>query len=132
MPDLTHSEALRLLAALEDKRQDAIDRGDLDELSVLDRRIHAIEAAMNGEVVRYSDALAPSRSAAVGEKNHVVAGVLALVLGWVGAHKFYLGKTGQGLLYLLFFWTLLPALIGFVEGIVYLVSNPEDFARKYS
>ena len=132
MPELTHSEALRVLAALEDKRQDAIDRGDLDELSAIDRRIDAIKAAMNGEVVRYSDTLLPSRPIGPGEKNHVAAGVLALLLGAFGAHKFYLGKTGQGVLYLLFCWTMIPALIGFVEGVKYLVSDPEEFARKYS
>ncbi|EFL92339.1 TM2 domain-containing hypothetical protein [Candidatus Regiella insecticola LSR1] len=37
--------------------------------------------------------------------------------GGIGAHKFYLGKIGQGFLYLLFFWTLIPAIIAFIEFI---------------
>ena len=36
------------------------------------------------------------------DKNRVAAGVLAILLGGIGAHKFYLGQSGQGILYLLF------------------------------
>ena len=38
--------------------------------------------------------------------------MLAILVGAFGAHKFYLGKNGQGILYLLFFWTAIPAIIG--------------------
>lgn len=64
-------------------------------------------------------------------KSKVVAGVLALFLGGFGAHKFYLGKTGLGILYLCFCWTYIPALVSFVEGIIYLCSSDENFSRKY-
>lgn len=64
-------------------------------------------------------------------KSKVVAGVLALFLGGLGAHKFYLGKTGLGILYLCFCWTYIPALVSFVEGIIYLCSSDENFSRKY-
>ncbi|MFX4814262.1 TM2 domain-containing protein [Acinetobacter baumannii] len=66
-----------------------------------------------------------------GRKSKVAAGVFALLLGGFGAHKFYLGKVGQGLLYLIFCWTFIPALIAFIEGILYLCSSDEDFAKKY-
>ena len=36
-------------------------------------------------------------------KNRTTAALLALLLGGIGAHKFYLGETGKGLIYLLFF-----------------------------
>ena len=36
-------------------------------------------------------------------RNKIVAGILAILLGGFGAHKFYLGKIGLGILYLLFF-----------------------------
>ncbi|HFF4522772.1 TPA: TM2 domain-containing protein, partial [Acinetobacter baumannii] len=52
-------------------------------------------------------------------------------LGGFGAHKFYLGKVGQGILYLIFFWTFIPAIIAFFEGIIYLCTSDEDFAKKY-
>ena len=47
--------------------------------------------------------------------NKAVCCVLALLLGGVGAHKFYAGKIGSGIAYLLFFWTAIPALIAFFE-----------------
>lgn len=44
------------------------------------------------------------------------AGVLvALILGSFGAHHFYLGRNGWGILYLLFCWTGIPTLLGFIE-----------------
>ena len=48
-------------------------------------------------------------------KDATVAILLALFLGGFGAHHFYLGNTGLGVLYLLFFWTLIPAFVALVE-----------------
>lgn len=64
-------------------------------------------------------------------KNKVVAGLLAILLGGIGVHKFYLGKIGMGILYLCFCWTGIPALLGLIEGIVYLCSNDENFQLKH-
>ena len=66
-------------------------------------------------------------------KSRVTAGVLALLLGGIGVHKFYIGKIGMGFLYLIFFWTSIPAIIGFIEGIIYLTSTKtdEEFSAKY-
>lgn len=63
-------------------------------------------------------------------KSRVVAGVLALLIGGLGVHKFYLGKAGLGVLYLLFFWTAVPAIIAFIEGIIYLVQSDQEFSAK--
>jgi TM2 domain-containing membrane protein YozV len=49
-------------------------------------------------------------------KNPTTATMLALFLGGLGAHKFYLGKTGFGLLYALFCWTLIPSILGVIEA----------------
>lgn len=63
-------------------------------------------------------------------KSRIVAGVLGLLLGGIGVHKFYLGNVGLGIVYLIFFWTAIPAIIGFIEGIIYLVQSDEEFAYK--
>ena len=63
-------------------------------------------------------------------KSKIAAGLFAIFLGGFGAHKFYLGKVGQGIVYLLFCWTLLPAIVGFIEGIVYLTMSDQAFAEK--
>jgi len=67
----------------------------------------------------------------VSRYDRTTAALFALLLGGVGAHKFYMGKVGSGIFYLLFFWTGIPFLIGFIEGLAYLLMDDEDFARKY-
>jgi len=64
-------------------------------------------------------------------KNKLVAGLLAIFLGGLGIHKFYLGKGLQGVLYLVFFWTFIPAIIGFVEGVNYLLMSEKTFFERY-
>ena len=64
-------------------------------------------------------------------KSKTIAGLLAFFLGGIGAHKFYLEKWGQGILYLLFCWTFIPAIISFFEAIYYWTRSDEDFARRY-
>lgn len=66
-----------------------------------------------------------------GEHNKTTAALLALFLGGIGAHKFYLGRTGMGLLYLFCCWTLIPALISLVEGIQFLSMSESEFSLKY-
>lgn len=57
--------------------------------------------------------------------------MLAFFLGGFGVHKFYLGRIGAGVLYLLFFWTFIPAIIAFIEMIIYITMSDEAFAAKY-
>ena len=64
-------------------------------------------------------------------RSRTVAALLALLLGGIGVHKFYLGSFFLGVLYLMFFWTAIPAIIGLIEGIYYLTLSEQDFARKY-
>ena len=51
----------------------------------------------------------------VRRKDATVGVLLALFLGGFGAHKFYMGHIGLGVLYLLFFWTFIPAIVALVE-----------------
>jgi TM2 domain-containing membrane protein YozV len=81
---------------------------------------------MNAAVSNASDGRGYSRT-----KSKIVAFLLAWFLGGFGGHKFYLNRVGQGLLYLIFCWTFIPAIIAFIEGIVYLTMNEERFWEKY-
>lgn len=65
-------------------------------------------------------------------KSKTTAGVLALFLGGLGAHKFYLGQNVLGVIYFLFCWTYIPALIGLVEAIIYFTMNDDQFHMKYN
>ena len=65
-------------------------------------------------------------------RSKATAGILAILLGGLGIHKFYLGKAGMGILYLLFCWTFIPAIVGFIEGILYLTMSEAVFNAKYN
>ncbi|MBQ7517162.1 MAG: TM2 domain-containing protein [Bacteroidales bacterium] len=67
---------------------------------------------------------------AMNEKSRVAAGIFAILLGDLGVHKFYMGKIGMGILYLLFCWTGIPAFVGLIEGIIYLTESDEKFASR--
>jgi TM2 domain-containing membrane protein YozV len=48
-------------------------------------------------------------------RDEIVGILLALFLGSFGIHHFYLRRTGLGILYCFFFWTGIPAILGFIE-----------------
>ncbi|NBB17120.1 NINE protein [Caulobacter sp. SLTY] len=82
----------------------------------------------------------PAYSGLGGDKNKIVAALLAFVLGWLGIHKFYLGKTTAGIIMLLcgtIGWVLLfippmvVGLISFIEFIIYLVKSDQQFHEDY-
>ena len=82
---------------------------------------------------RYPGAAAP----AVPSTNRIAAGVLGILLGSLGIHKFIMGRVGAGLVMLLV--TLLTCgwggivfhIIGLIEGIIYLTKSQEDFYQTY-
>jgi RNA polymerase subunit RPABC4/transcription elongation factor Spt4 len=76
-------------------------------------------------------ALSPGAPPIAGSKDKNIAGLFALLLGGIGAHHFYLGNIILGLLYLIFCWTFIPLIVGFIEGLIYLTQSDESFARKY-
>ena len=63
-------------------------------------------------------------------KSRVAAGILAILFGSLGIHKFYMGKVGQGILYLVFSWTAVPGILGIIEGIIYLCESDSKFAER--
>lgn len=63
-------------------------------------------------------------------KSRVVAGILGILLGSLGVHRFYLGYTGIGILQLVLTIVTfgLAGIWGFVEGILYLVSKTGTYS----
>ena len=69
------------------------------------------------------------------QKSKTTAGLFALFLGPIGVHKFYLGYTGVGILYIILTITLIGMFFTFpvsmIEGIIYLTKSDEEFERIY-
>ena len=67
-----------------------------------------------------------------GEKKKTTAILLALFLGGLGIHKFYLGQAKMGIIYLLFCWTGIPMLIALVEFILLIMMKDKEFNKKFN
>lgn len=74
--------------------------------------------------------MAPPASAHNG-KSRIVAAILAFFLGGFGFHRFYLNQVGLGFLYLIFFWTFIPAFVAFIDCILLLIMSDETFNARY-
>ena len=85
------------------------------------------------------------KGATEGENKKLLVGILAIILGSLGVHKFLLGYNKEGIILLavtligyattcfvvgaFFFW--IPGLIGLIEGIIYLTKSDEEFYNTY-
>ncbi len=77
----------------------------------------------------------------IGENRKLIAGLLGILLGWLGIHKFYLGYNTEGITMLVvsiagYFLTCgiatsVMAVIGLIEGIMYLVKSDQEFEQTY-
>ncbi|GAA4276677.1 TM2 domain-containing protein [Aquimarina mytili] len=79
------------------------------------------------------------------DNKKVLAGILAIFLGWLGVHKFILGYQKEGFILLgitLISFPLMclgigvltiyiPSIIGLIEGIMYLTKTDEEFYQTY-
>jgi len=76
-----------------------------------------------------------------GSEKKIVAGILAIVLGCLGIHKFYLGYTTAGIIMLVVsiaagtitcgIGASVMGVIGLIEGIIYLTKTDEEFVATY-
>tara|TARA_R110002126_G_scaffold43261_1_gene124128 strand:- start:19 stop:300 length:282 start_codon:yes stop_codon:yes gene_type:complete len=68
------------------------------------------------------------------DNKRLVAGLLAILLGPFGIHKFLLGYTSEGIIWLvisLFTLGSVTGLLGVIEGIIYLTKSDEEFYQTY-
>ncbi len=58
-----------------------------------------------------------------------IAIVLAIFLGWLGVHRFYLGQIGMGLLFLVLFaiWAPLAYFLALIDALRYAFMGDDDF-----
>lgn len=67
------------------------------------------------------------------ESKRVLAGILAILLGSLGVHKFVLGYTQEGIIQLIISVIScgILGIIPFIEGIIYLTKSDEEFIYTY-
>jgi TM2 domain-containing membrane protein YozV len=67
------------------------------------------------------------------ENKKIIAGVLAILFGYLGIHKFVLGYTQEGIVQLVIGVVTcgIGGIIGFIEGIIYLTKSDEEFYQTY-
>jgi TM2 domain-containing membrane protein YozV len=68
-----------------------------------------------------------------GENKKVIAGIMAILFGSLGIHKFILGYTKEGIIQIVITFLTCGAagIIGFIEGIIYLTKSDEEFYNTY-
>lgn len=67
------------------------------------------------------------------ENKKILAGVMGILFGSLGIHKFVLGYTTEGIIQLVVSVVTcgLAGIIGFIEGIIYLTKSDEEFYQTY-
>ena len=127
-----------------DKAKDAFD--DAKE-SAKKAAEEAKEAAgeFKEEAQKTAEEFKEGLKSAGGENKKILAGILAILFGSLGIHKFILGYNKEGGILLaitligyattcfgvglFFFW--IPGVIGLIEGIIYLIKSDEEFYNTY-
>ncbi|MDT0554203.1 TM2 domain-containing protein [Urechidicola vernalis] len=69
----------------------------------------------------------------VQDSKRVIAGVLGILFGSLGIHKFVLGYTKEGLIQILISFVScgILGILGLIEGIIYLTKSDEEFVEMY-
>lgn len=67
------------------------------------------------------------------ENKKMIAGILAIVIGSLGVHKFILGYNKEGIIQIIATIVTcgIAGIIPFIEGIIYLTKTDEEFYNTY-
>lgn len=87
--------------------------------------------ASEGKTIVYRNEKSPSLPPKGKGVNQLAYCLFAFLLGGFGVHKFYAGKVGLGIVYLLFCWTFIPAIIALVEGIIGVTKKADAEGNIY-
>ncbi|MGA9580639.1 MAG: TM2 domain-containing protein [Allosphingosinicella sp.] len=70
------------------------------------------------------------------DRNKYIAALIAFLVGPLGIHRFYLGRTGSGIAMVLLSCTVIGLLVtipwGFIDMIRYLIMSDREFATRYA
>jgi TM2 domain-containing membrane protein YozV len=81
-------------------------------------------------------ASAPAATPGGNDRNKYIAALIAFLLGPLGVHRFYLGRTGTGITMLVLTCTIIGIIISgpwaLIDMIRYLVMSDRDFAARYA
>ena len=97
------------------------------------------------EAKKTASEFADGLKGAGGDNKKILAGILAIIVGSLGIHKFVLGYQKEGVILLVvtiigmvlscigigIFLVWATGLIGLIEGIIYLTKTDEDFYNTY-
>ena len=97
----------------------------------------ATDVDLSGSPTEIKDASFPSEQEIqalveeyVQNPDQTTAAILSILLGDFGVGHFYTGQTLRGVLDLVFCWTGIPAIIGIVEGIIWLCDDEATWAAR--
>jgi TM2 domain-containing membrane protein YozV len=68
------------------------------------------------------------------DNKKIAAGLLAILLGPLGIHKFLLGYTNEGIIWLVISLCtcgVITSVLGLIEGIIYLTKSDQEFYETY-
>lgn len=97
------------------------------------------------EAKRTANEFKEGLASAGGDNKKILAGILAIVFGQLGVHKFILGYQKEGIILLVTtvigyatmcliigsFIVMATAIVGLIEGIIYLTKSDEEFYNTY-
>ena len=92
------------------------------------------------EAKKTADEFKEGLASAGGDTKKLLAGILAILFGWLGVHKFILGYQKEGIImavvgvlgwFLCGIPTMLVSIVGLIEGIMYLTKSDEEFYNTY-
>ncbi|MDX1364176.1 TM2 domain-containing protein [Arenibacter latericius] len=129
---------------LGDKAEDAFDKAKESAKEFSEDSKESAKDFSN-EAKKTANEFKEGLASAGGENKKVLVGILAIVFGQLGVHKFMLGYQKEGIILLVTtiigyvtmcfiigsFIVMATAIVGLIEGIIYLTKTDEEFYATY-